>query len=264
MRLGVATHNLMHGLRLSHLLPHYAELRDRVGLDLLCVQENRFGDGRPHAPTIAQSLGEHYEQLCHDDAPRLAMVFDGAGLRCVDHLAIPLPKLASLSWFERLYIAGGKTRQKHAQVAVFRPATGEPFAVANFHLDTAGDNRHRGAQVATIAEQLGQPGWSDRVIACGDTNAFTRGRRRHLAALSELLAPLTALGAVDPDTAPTHFFARQNEPKLAHQTGRLLGKLGIDLPRRYDVMCTNMPTAERGQVETPDSDHDMVWARISS
>ena len=79
-----------------------------------------------------------------------------------------------------------------------------------------------------------------------------------------MLAPLAALGAEDPGTAPTHYFARQNEPKVPHRVGVLLGKLGIDLPRRYDVVCTNLPVSARGQVATPDSDHDLVWARIAA
>jgi len=77
-----------------------------------------------------------------------------------------------------------------------------------------------------------------------------------------LPASLAAFGASDPETRPTHWFARQNEGKFIHQTGVLLGKLGIDLPRRYDVICTNLPVSARGQVATPDSDHDLVWARI--
>ena len=49
----VATHNVMHGLGVDALLPHYLELRDREGLDLLCLQEDRylgFSDDRPSVP----------------------------------------------------------------------------------------------------------------------------------------------------------------------------------------------------------------------
>ena len=42
----------------------------------------------------------------------------------------------------------------------------------------------------------------------------------------------------------------------------LLGKLGLDIPLRYDVVCTNLTVTERGQVVTPASDHDLVWASI--
>jgi endonuclease/exonuclease/phosphatase family metal-dependent hydrolase len=134
------------------------------------------------------------------------------------------------------------------------------FAAACFHLDTAGGNRHRATQVDAIATTLSERNLHHEFVACGDTNAFAW--RRQPAVLSRLLAPLAALGATDPDSRPTHFFARQNEPKLPHKIGVLLGKLGIDLPRRYDVVCTNLPVTERGQVVTPDSDHDLVWARI--
>ena len=41
----------MHGMRLPALIPHYVALRDERGLDLLCLQENRFLiDGRPTCP----------------------------------------------------------------------------------------------------------------------------------------------------------------------------------------------------------------------
>ena len=79
---------------------------------------------------------------------------------------------------------------------------------------------------------------------------------------NSVVEPLVALGAVDPETRATHFFARQNEPKLLHRLGVLLGKLRLDLPRRYDVVCANLPAIRRGQVTTPDSDHDLVWAQL--
>jgi hypothetical protein len=97
-------------------------------------------------------------------------------------------------------------------------------------------------------------------VACGDSNAFAW--RRQPEALQRLLAPLAALGATDPGIRPTHYFARQNEGKFIHGTGVLLGKLGLDIPLRYDVVCTNLTVTDRGQVVTPDSDHDLLWARI--
>jgi len=139
--------------------------------------------------------------------------------------------------------------------------TGARFAAGCFHLDTAGGNGHRATQVEAIAGALRARNLQDAFVACGDTNAFAW--RRQAEALRALVSPLAALGAVDPDTAPTHYFARQNEPKLPHRIGVLLGKLGIDMPRRYDVVCTNLPASERGRVVTPDSDHDLVWARIA-
>jgi hypothetical protein len=259
----VATHNLMHGLRLGALIPHYVALRDRHGLDLLCLQENRFlgeGDTRP-SDLIAPALGPDYRVVRHDDCPGLAFVHDTRTLACAAHAIEPLPLLASLNWFERLYIVGGKTKPKHLLLAELR-APGSParFAAACFHLDTAGGNAHRAAQVEAIAAALRARDLHGAFVACGDSNAFAW--RRQPEVLQRLLAPLGALGATDPGTRPTHWFARQNEGKFAHQMGVLLGKLGIDLPRRYDVVCTNLPVIERGQVETPDSDHDLCWARV--
>lgn len=260
----VATHNLMHGLRLGSLIPAYIALRDQQGLDLLCLQEDRFlstGEARPSAQ-IAAALGPDYRIVNDAACPGLAFVHDARALTCSAQAIEPLPQLAALNAFERLYIVGGKSKQKYVLLAEMRPREGgAPFAAASFHLDTAGGNAHRATQVEAIVAALGARGWERRFVACGDTNAFAW--RRQLEALRCLLAPFAALDAADPETRPTHYFARQNEPKLPHRTGVLLGKLGIDLPRRYDVVCTNLAATARGQVVTPDSDHDLVWARLS-
>lgn len=260
----VATHNLMHGLRLGSLISTYRALRDEQGLDLLCLQEDRFlssEDGLPSAQ-IAAALGPDYRVVNDAACPGLALVHDARTLTCAAQAIEPLPRLAALNALERLYIVGGKTRQKHVLLAEMRARDGgAPFAAASFHLDTAGGNAHRAMQVEAIVAALGAHGWQQRFVACGDSNAFAW--RRQLEALQRLLAPFAALGAADPETRPTHYFARQNEPRLPHRTGVLLGKLGIDLPRRYDVVCTNLTVTERGQVVTPDSDHDLVWARLS-
>jgi len=261
----VASHNLMHGLRLEALIAHYVALRDEQGLDLLCLQEDRFlsdGEELPSA-RIAAALGPEYRVVRDDGCPGLGFVHDARTLTCAAQAIVPLPLLRALNVFERMYIMGGKTKQKLLLLAEWRTraGAGAPFATACFHLDTAGGNAHRATQVAAIAAALRDRELHRAFVACGDTNAFAW--RRQAEALRALLAPLAALGADDPETAPTHYFARQNEPKVPHRVGVLLGKLGIDLPRRYDVVCTNLPVSARGQVVTPDSDHDLVWARIA-
>jgi endonuclease/exonuclease/phosphatase family metal-dependent hydrolase len=262
----VATHNLMHGLQVEALIPHHLELRDREGLDLLCLQEDRYldtGDDRPSA-RIAAALGAGYEVVREDDCPGLAFVIDTRALTCAARGAIPLPRLAALSWFERRYIVGGKTKQKYAFFAELAPSAARgaiaSFTAVCFHLDTAGGNGHRQTQVRALADALVERKMHGRLVACGDTNAFAWRPRPET--LSTLLAPLGALGAGDPETLPTHHFARQNEPKLPHRIGVLLGKLGIDIPLRYDVVCTNLAVEARGQVTTPGSDHDLIWARL--
>jgi hypothetical protein len=260
----IASHNLMHALRLPALIPHYVALREERGLDVLCLQEDRFlteGDDLP-STRIASALGPDYSVVRDDGCPGLAFVIDTRTLACDAQSIVPLPLLSALNAFERLYIVGGKTKRKHLLLAELRPrAGGAPFAAGCFHLDTAGGNTHRATQVEAIAGALRERNLHQAFVVCGDTNAFAL--RRQPEALQALLSPLATLGAVDPGTRPTHYFARQNEPKLPHRTGVLLGKLGIDLPRRYDVVCTNLPAPERGQVVTPDSDHDLVWARIA-
>jgi len=259
----VATHNLMHGRRLEALVAQYLELRDGEGLDLFCLQEDRYIDGPPGerpSTRVAQALGGSYRVVRDEGCQGLALVVDVRTLSTARSGIIPLPRLASLSWFERRYIVGGKAKQKHALWAELSLHGGPSFTAVSFHLDTAGGHRQRVAQVVALAGALGEQGLDRRLVGCGDTNAFSWRRDRR--ALDDLLAPFAAFGASDPETRPTHHFARQNEPMIPHRIGVALGRLGLDIPLRYDVVCTNLPVAARGQVVTPGSDHDLVWARL--
>ena len=259
----VATHNLMHGRRLDGLVAQYLELRDGEGLDLLCLQEDRYIGGPPGerpSARVAQALGANYRVVRDEGCQGLALLVDTRILSTARSGIIPLPRLASLSWFERRYIVGGKPRQKQALWAELSARGGPSFTALSFHLDTAGGHRQRAAQVAALAGALAEQGLDRRLVGCGDTNAFSWRRNRR--ALDDLLAPFAAFGASDPETRPTHHFARQNEPMIPHRIGVALAKIGLDIPLRYDVVCTNLPVEARGQVVTPGSDHDLVWARL--
>src|SRR4051794_17186083 len=204
MKIVVATHNLMHAMRLPALIRHYLQLRDDEGLDLLCLQENRFLTDEPDRPSdrIAAALGADYQIVRDDGCPGLAFVHDARTLTCGAHAIAPLPLLAKLTPFERLYIRGGKTKQKHVLLAELRAAAGDgrgdgqaAFAAVCFHLDTAGGNAHRATQVQAMAALVRDRGVHGAFVACGDSNAFAW--RRQPAALQRLFAPLAALGAAD-------------------------------------------------------------------
>jgi endonuclease/exonuclease/phosphatase family metal-dependent hydrolase len=266
----VATHNLMHGLRLAELVERYRSLRDTIGLEILCVQENHTVDGRPHTARIAAGMGSDYREVSADDRNGVGVVYDGSRLALLDARWLPLPALQSLTWLERCYIAGGRPERRHALLAVFRREGGDPFALVTFHLETAGSNLHRRAQVAAIAAALESAGHERRAVVCGDTNAFEWRRRRQPAVMRELLAPLTERGLADVTGArggahrPTHFFARQHEPRLTHRLTVLAGKLGLDLPLRYDVVCSSLKATAYGILTTPESDHDLAWAALNA
>ncbi len=90
--------------------------------------------------------------------PGLALVYDADRLSCNEQTLVPLPRLPSLSWFEKMYIAGGKARPKYALLAELAPRGGrDAFGVVSFHLDTAGCNLHRRRQVESIASALCRP-----------------------------------------------------------------------------------------------------------
>jgi hypothetical protein len=267
----VASHNVMFGLRLGSLIDHYRELRDRQGLALLCVQENEpAGDAEEGsaADRIALALGPTYRSLWDREQPGVGLVFDSDAMELVGAQSLSLPGSARVSWIHRTYLRGGIVTPRFAQLATFRVRAADAMlTTANFHLQTAGAGRGgtemRRRQIATIADALRHRGPGDGIVACGDTNAFWWQPAHQLATLSYILEPLAQLGASDPAREPTHHFSRQGEPKLTHRVAVLLGKLGLDMPMRYDVICTDVPVARRGYERTPDSDHDLIWAALA-
>lgn len=250
----IATHNIMDGLRVGELTATYRRLAAR-GLSVLCVQEDRAASRSFPGDAIAAALGPRWRLDRGGDG--LTVLTDPDQVSVDRHEVIALPRLERLSWLERRYIRGGAPERKFAQRLELRGEDGA-VTVINFHLDTAGDNAHRARQVDTIAAAIE----GIRFVACGDTNVFTVRQREHRAALARVTRSLTALGAIDPETRPTHFFARQGEPSAAHRLAALVGRIGLDLPRRYDVVCGNLPALARGHAHTPASDHDLVWARF--
>jgi hypothetical protein len=259
----VATHNLMQGRHLSALIEHYQALHRSVGLHVLCLQEDGRGDAALHGARIAAGLGAEFRLLTDPVDPSVSIVYDGDALECSDRALVRLPSLERLSWLERRYIRGGVPDRRHAHVARLRVAGSKRhLAVASFHLDCAGTNAHRFSQVEVLAKALGGFGRGP-IVACGDTNTFTLRRGRQRQVLDRVLKPLTAIGVrIGGHHRPTHFFARIDEPFLAHRIGRWLGRRGIDWPLRYDVVCSSLPVAGHGQRATPGSDHDLVWSRF--
>lgn len=158
--------------------------------------------------------------------------------------------------------------------------------VANIHLDALGDNSHRKKQITAVADFFENTFYdtsNDKrplLVLCGDTNVFEVGSRRSQAvALERVLEPLEAIGIHAaaypaessenesdlPRRPDTHFFSRADEPKFAHQLGVFVGEVfGLDMPRCYDIISTNGAVLGFGQIETLESDHDFVFAVIST
>ncbi len=140
--------------------------------------------------------------------------------------------------------------------------------MVNFHLDTAGHNTNRAAQLRAIAMAL-EPRRDHSLIACGDTNCFSFDAAQADRDLAGMLEPLARRhGALDAHAGAaarvTHFFARAHEPSLGHRIAVAFGRLGVDFPRRYDILAAAPPAMAAGTVVTPESDHDLVWAALRS
>lgn len=257
----IASHNIMHGLRLPQLLATYRSLASTLDLGVLCLQENRRAGEATPAELVGKALGQDYAVLCRGENAQLAMVYDTRKVSLREEALLPLPKLKAMGKLAPLYMASAEPEQKYALVCTVTPRDAAPFALVNFHLDAAGGNRHRQEQLAMVSTSLVARDLHHRLVAVGDANVFTLRHKDHRKAYDSLLSPLAELGAIDPETRPTHFFSRSREPKIAQRILYAVGRLRFDLPRRYDVMCSNLPSLSRGQVATPDSDHDLLWGR---
>jgi endonuclease/exonuclease/phosphatase family metal-dependent hydrolase len=273
MDLTVASHNTMHGVFLEALIDQYQTLVQQHELDVLCLQENvalpnstakSFPTGQPvwtQAELVRERLGD-FKCVCLAECPGLATLLRNS-ITVHDAFLIHLPRLARLRWFERLYIRGGKAKQKYALATVVGNAAA-PITIVNFHLETAGSNLHRTKQVAAIAHALAGKGIVQRVIACGDTNAFTWSRNAGARVTAEIMRPLheTANAIPRGNISATHYFGRQNEDLVTHRLLTALGKIGIDHPLPYDVICTDLDARYCDKLSTPASDHDLVFAKL--
>ena len=259
----IATHNIMDGLALPSLLRDYRALQRAEPLHALCIQE----DVPRAASRIATALGQRFTVAKHAGDPRLALVYDRARLHLRKLWLCSLPRLAAVPFWQRIYTSG-TPEAKHALIGHFSTIghPGQRLTIANFHLDAAGDVAHRTLQLRGLASKLSP--LERPLVACGDTNAFSFRRDMAEVALRAMLAPLRQRhGAMDTHAGnprDTHYFARAHEPKLGQQIAVAFGKLGIDFPRRYDVVCSSLRCQHAGHMSTPGSDHDLVWARLAA
>lgn len=247
--------------------------RTATPIHALCIQEATL----PQATlSIAQALGRRFTVAAHASAPRLAIAYDRTLLRLRGLRVLALPQLDHFPSWQKLYSAGGPSERKFTLVGRFDwrglgQQCARQLTIANFHLDAAGDNAHRVLQLRALSRALDT--WRDRrLVACGDTNAFSFDAREAERALACMLSSLRSRhGAADAhatigrDLPPTHFFARADEPKLGHRIAVAVGRLGVDFPRRYDVVAAAPRVTAAGVLSTiGSSDHDLVWAQIRS
>ena len=233
---------------------------------------------------------QHFQSTTSIDT-RLSTIYDNSVLEVIDKKTMYLPKLNHLSMFNRL--AGFRIEEKTALVTKFKfrdnveipetqlqddgetkyassfrsnrnfPSAKETFTIVNFHLDAAGNNEHRTTQFQKVASDVDG---DEPFVLCGDTNLFTffpQTKQQFL--LDRMVEPIslqTGAAVIGDCNKPTHFFSRANEPKLGHQIVYQLGKIGLDVPGCYDVLISNMSEESFGHIDTPGSDHNLVYAKL--
>jgi len=257
----VASHNLVSGWQLSHVRDYYRALRRSVGLDILCLQHRAVTGTARGATHLEMQIAEEFEQVGDPADAGVVVAYDRSRLRLLRSELWRLPPCPSRPWRRE----GGVLRRRScvsARIAVFDQPGRRPFTVVNFALDRSGGNGHRRRQVAAIVARLGEQSLTERVVACGDTHAVGIGVGRQLGILGRVMSPLRSIGVVERGTSPTHFFARDAEPKSMRGVAASLGRLGFHRPKRLDVVCTNLPVARTGQVTTDVSDHDLLWTSV--
>ena len=267
----IGSHNIMDGLKLRDLFKYY----QGDCFDVLCIQEDvhdpKDEDDRTYAERIADAMTGRETFSAHYDrsAPRLAMIYNKSKYKLQSSSVISLPRLASRSLPDRFMFGGGETEKKFALVSVLTSETStRDLLIVNFHLDALGDNLHRYNQICDLLRHVKKQCNENEydVVICGDTNMFDINRRKQVNALAMMLETFERFGvypAKDSDAEPTHFFARADEPKFAHQIAVAFGQLGLDFPECFDIIASSSQTLSCGQVCTIESDHDLVWATIS-
>ena len=242
----VATHNLMHGLRLPALIPHYVALRDerRAGPALprrrtgfldsrettLPERANR-GGARPRLPRRARRRLPR---------PRLRPRRAHADLRR-RRRSCPLPLLAALNPFERLYIVGGKTKQKYAccsPSSARGPAARRSRRPASTWTPRAATRTGR-TQVEAIAAALRERNLHQAFVACGDTNAFALAPPARGAAAAARPAGGVRRGR---SGDPAHPLLRPPERRQVPARDRRFARQARHRPGRLATtsLCTNL------------------------
>ncbi|MEX0877443.1 MAG: hypothetical protein WDZ40_01105 [Candidatus Spechtbacterales bacterium] len=255
-----AAHNLMRGVWLDALIRYYKNLKEEEGLSVFCIQENVIQNGVAHIDKISRSLGANYKNYFFNEFPSPGIIYDSDMLDCVDQFSIKLPEKKEYSRMAKIVASEKRPMQRYAAVARLRMRGSEPFTVVSLHLTAFGGNKLRQRQMAAIQEELGKRDISKRLVICGDTNLFAWTKMMHRRAIS---SALKFFNVKDPlGHEPTYYFSRlYGKAKWIQKVPSWMGKIGIDMPRHYDIVASELPFFKYGKVTTPESDHDLVWAR---
>lgn len=256
-------------------------------IDIFCAQEGVASDDEnvSLAPETAACLGQHYaahwDKLTSSNPEAFqdpVVIYNAARLHLHDAdrdayvIPIAQPKrytllgrifaieLSHLPLWKRLMTKERPKKRTVCGVSLTLGA-GKPFDVTSMHLEALGGNAFRRRQFLGALNGRAVRGESARRIVCGDLNVSgpwylpsARSQRKELALF------LTDVDLKDPGREQTHYYTRMSNGFI-----RLLGRLRLLAPSKFDVVAASMPILRHGTVEAVVdgkhvSDHDVLWA----
>jgi len=276
----VVSHNIARGGTGSAktLFARYARLERKLRrpIDVLCLQEQQTFDGKNLADEICRMLNGDYA-VHVDSVPRTsslppfpdpAVIWNTRTLRRIATLLKPIPRLECYSRRAQMF-ATDEAQQRLVAGVRFRDASGSLLDVWSVHLDAWGGNAHKAQQLLSVVtppeSQYGIPPapLPERKIICGDTNIYAPchlpSRRLQRRALRQIL---DRAGIQDPGSQPTFFYQRLLGSDMQTRLLRMLGRMRMLVPSKFDVVATSMPVTAYGVAKASESDHNLVWAVI--
>lgn len=280
----IASHNIGRGEaipQLHHVGKVYLQIREALprSIDVLCLQEQQRSNWHNIADDIATFLAPNKRYKAFFDRgvdthknnivlslppvfPDPAIIYDSDRLYASSWMFTDIPKLDRYDLPGRIF-STDKPRQRTVASMEFRLKGGDPFSITSFHLDAWGGNAHKQSQLVAASDAVSHRFNEERRIMCGDTNIYAplwipsqKLQRR------EFNRILKSAGVEDPSKDQTHHYSRLPGDDAFVRIIRTANKLRLLARARFDTVAGNMPVVDYGTIDTPWSDHDLVWAII--
>jgi endonuclease/exonuclease/phosphatase family metal-dependent hydrolase len=169
----VVSYNIQRALHRQELGCLFRENADLHRADVIALQEALVTESHDATEHLKSLLRGEWQSVYAPVMSYPGKQYGNALLvktpcRIVGSVSVPLPRLATLRWFERLKTEGGLPDTKAALVALVS-CPRQDLVIANVHLDFSGGPLHRAAQVEAVLRGMEE-------LAAGIPSAPGRGR----------------------------------------------------------------------------------------